>query len=511
MAVYDIGRLELVFVAPASEEKVLASRFFVGAGSFEETTLPDGTVYYGADVEADRGRQKQKILFAFARGRFILATGEQLMLRALANLNGRSRADRLSDEPSFRTLSREVAPHFATVWVDQTRLNDDYYFKHYWAMGDASALKGIRAGLFDFEMREGSWLERREFLTEGRQRKTGALSAEDVRELAGAIPADAAYARLRVLADEDSSASSLVRDAILDRTPEDAGAGAARGGLHEEFDPVSEAGAGDSWYGDYTYLDGDYDELIDERSDEGGEAKGGRVGAEVKAAAELERVLARARPSQGALAESPLAREGPLFVEFRRLAVLRLEDPAGLDRRALEDSVASLAAGSLTVAGAGRGPGWSDAGEGARRRRELELPMLGWKLCYAVRGRQLFVSNDAAFLDAALAGGGGAARAGADAGFAPDDLTVVNLARREQSFDGVFGRLDAGRVGGYLASRGREASGGQGSASEEFFSGNVASLLDAASAVGRVEVRRRSTPGRLHEEVELLLSSEPAH
>src|SRR5438128_9116202 len=63
VAVYDIGRMELVFVAPVDAEKALAARFFQDADRFEKTELPDGTVYYSSDVEADRGRQKQKILF----------------------------------------------------------------------------------------------------------------------------------------------------------------------------------------------------------------------------------------------------------------------------------------------------------------------------------------------------------------------------------------------------------------------------------------------------------------
>src|SRR5205085_11820379 len=179
-----------------------------------------------------------------------------------------------SDDPSFRTLSGEVVPHFAAVWVDQTKLNGDYYFKHYWAMGDASNLKGVRAGLFDFEMREGSWLERREFLIEGGQRRVAALSPQDVQELSGAIPRDAVYARLRVFGEGEGVASSLIRNTILDRAPEDERGGVRSARLHEEFDPATEGGTGDSWGEDYSYLGGDYDEAIDDTSDaEEGEVK----------------------------------------------------------------------------------------------------------------------------------------------------------------------------------------------------------------------------------------------
>ncbi len=488
LAVYDIGRMELVFVAPVGEEKVMAARLFQNADDFEKTELKDGTAYYSRDVEADRGRQKQKILFAYARGRFVLATEEKLMLRTLANVSGRSRADRLSDDPSFKTLSREVAPHLASVWVDQTRLNADYYFKHYWTMSGASALKGIRAGLFDFEARDGSWLERREFLLEGGRRPTASLSARDAQELSGRVPSDAAYVRLGVL--KGAAASSLVRNVISDRAPDEVVDDGDPGRLHEEFDPVRGGRTDYSWGDDYSYLDGDYDEAIDDPSDseEGGESfdEGG-------AAARLEQVLAAARPSAGGAAEAPSVNDGPLFVEFRRLAVLRLEDPGRFDANSFEEAAASVAVGPLTAAGTAATLRWSDAGSGARRRRELEMPMLGWKLCYALRGRDLLVSNDAAFLDAALDGGGKAASVRADGRDRYDELTVIRLDRRAAAFDGVFSKLGEKRS---------EAA-GRGTTAEDFFTGNVAGLLDATAPLARVEIRRRSAPGRLHEEVEL--------
>jgi hypothetical protein len=512
LAVYDIGRMELVFVAPVGEEKALAARFFQSKEEFDETELPDGTVYYAHDVEADRGRQKQKILFAFVKGRFVLATGEQLLLRTLANINGRSRSDKLSDDPAFKTLSGEFAPHLVTVWVDQSKLNGDYYFKHYWAMGDAARLSSLRAGLFDFEMRDGSLLERREFLTQGEARRDATPRAQVLGELASSIPKDAAYARVRVL--DGEAAASLVKDTLLDRLPADGGKGRARGWAHEDFDPSDED---DDSYSrsNYSYLGDDYDSAINDAPDE--EDAGGESGDD-KAVAELERVLAAARPLAAANVESPLAQDGPLFVEFRRAAVLALANPGGLDRRALERALESLVAGRLTVGGAAAGLLWSDGGDGARRWRELGLPMLGWKLCYELRGGELFVSNDAALLSAALEGGGDARRQQADAARGSDDLTVIRFDRRAQAFDRVFAKLDARRVAAYTPARGDddgqsgeqngESSPASSSASEEFFSGNVASLLDAASPVKRVEIRRRSAPGRLYVEVDLILDKD---
>jgi hypothetical protein len=96
-----------------------------------------------------------------------------------------------------------------------------------------------------------------------------------------------------------------------------------------------------------------------------------------------------------------------------------------------------------------------------------------------------------------------------NARLAPDDLTVIRLDRRRDAFDAVFDKLDAKRINDSRARRGGGVvSGDRSHASEEFFSGNVASLLDAASPISRVEIRRRSMPGHLREEIKLSMTGD---
>src|SRR6185436_8318626 len=64
IAIYDIGRLDMIFIAPMSEEKIMATEFFKSKDQFEAIELPDSTTYYRHEVEADRGRQKQMLVFA---------------------------------------------------------------------------------------------------------------------------------------------------------------------------------------------------------------------------------------------------------------------------------------------------------------------------------------------------------------------------------------------------------------------------------------------------------------
>ena len=57
VGIYDIGKLDLLFVAPVSDEKVALTQFFKSKDQFEELEAPDGTPYYSQTVEADRGRK----------------------------------------------------------------------------------------------------------------------------------------------------------------------------------------------------------------------------------------------------------------------------------------------------------------------------------------------------------------------------------------------------------------------------------------------------------------------
>ncbi|MEP7343482.1 MAG: hypothetical protein ABI977_37530, partial [Acidobacteriota bacterium] len=214
IAVYDIGKLDLMLIAPMSDAKFAACRFVQGKDQFEEVELPDGTTYYLHDVEADRGRQKQHIAFAQVKGRFVLATSERLLLRTIANLNGQGKKERLkdslADEPSFQALSKTVEPHFVTVWVEQTKLNDDWYFKHYWLMSDVDELKNMRAGMFDLEMQAGKWIERREFLLNGKvapvfNNAEAALSKQTLQTIEKIVPADVPFVQLRSISGNASA------------------------------------------------------------------------------------------------------------------------------------------------------------------------------------------------------------------------------------------------------------------------------------------------------------------
>jgi len=501
VAVYDIGKLDLVFIAPLSDEKIALTQFFNKKDQFEEIESPAGDVYYRQAVEADRGRQKQVIAFAALNGRFILATNESLLLRTIANVNRKTPKDMLAADPAFASLSHKVKPHFVTVWVDQAKLNDDYYFKHYWLMQDVAQLKGIRAGMFDLDQQKGRWIERREFLTTGKDQAAGAaIPNAELKRLYAMAPDDAPFVRVRALASHPELPATVVRDTLFDTTPDESGQTSESWSWDSyDNDDFYSDDSYDQEYG-YEYLGRHYDTSIDDPYDarvtEPEEPGSNPLAAELERqySTNMKAALAPARPSSALLTTKPHMTDGPLFVEFRRAAIIHLQSAGNLRRDLLEKAIALAAQSRLTVAGRGSEPSWENRTEGEHAWRQLRLPMLGWEICYTIKDGELIVANSAELLKTVLDAPANKRELPVDA---TDDLIVIRFDQRKSAFDDIMKTLDQDAVAPDTNPQ---------KLAETFFSGNIGSLLDVASDVNRVEITRRASPDGLHVEIHFVLN-----
>src|ERR1051325_7795008 len=378
LAVYDIGQFNLVFIAPLSEEKIALTQFFTNKDRFEEIKGPDGAVYYRQAFEADHGRQKQVLAFATLDGRFILASDENLLLRTIANINHPKSKDSLADDPAFTKLSQKLKPHFVTVWVDQAKLNHDYYFRHYWLLQNMDQLKGIRAGMFDLEQQKDRWIERREFLTTANDHPSSTpIPDGELKRLYSMVPEDAPFVRLRKVTSDPAMPAALVRDTLFDNQPDATERTSAswswRSYEGEDFYPD------DDW--SYPEIDSRYDSLIndpyDARISKREEPGGNPLASEVEHQffTNLQTALAPARPSSVVLATRPHSTDGPLFVEFQKAAIIHLQSAGNLRRDLLERGIALAAQGRLTIAGKDSEPVWESSNDGEHMWRELHLPL----------------------------------------------------------------------------------------------------------------------------------------
>jgi hypothetical protein len=503
VAVYDIGQLDLVFIAPLSEEKTALTQFFNSRDQFEEIETPGGAIYYRQAVEADRGRQKQVLAFATLNGRFILSSNENLLLRTIANINRQNSKDTLAADPAFTSLSRKLKPHFVTVWVDQAKLNQDYYFKHYWLPQNVDQLQGIRAGMFDLEQQKGRWIERREFLTNGKDHPITPISTAELQRLYSMVPTDAPLVRVRTVANNPSLPGTLLLDTLFDASPNVTGYTSESWSWQSySSDDFYSDDSDDEDYDRYSYLDNRYDSSIDDAYDarvsEPEEPGGNPVAVELEQQffTNVQAALASARPSTAVMATRPHTTDGPLFVEFRRAAIIHLQMAGNLKRDLLEQAIALAAQGRLTVAGKGSEPEWENRKDGKHAWRQLRLPMLGWEICYAIKDGELIVANSAELLQSVL--DSSSQKPLELAVDVTDDLTIVRLDQRKSAFDDIMNRLDKD-----AAQQPPETE----KISEAFFSGNISSLLDVASDLNRIEITRRTSSNGMHEEIHFVLNS----
>jgi len=518
IAVYDIGRLDLVVIAPLGDAKFAATQFFQNKDNFEESEAPGGAIYYLSDVEADKGRQKQQIGFAQLKGRFVLATSEKLLLRAIANIGanigGQAKKDRMTDDPSFQSLSKTTTPHFMTVWVNQTKLNDDWYFKRYWAMRNAEDLKNIRAGIFDLESQKNRWVERREFLLDGRAPNPGAaLSKQSLQQIERIIPSDAPFAQIRAVGGDQNAAVEMVRDALFDGKVEASKDSSDWSWTRYDDGDFEVASEDEDYYGDsrYSYLSDRYNLEVDDPDDAGERGAGDiddaaiRLKGEERFSTALRSALQPARPSVAAKIANPHAVEGPLFAEFRRAAIIALDNPPALDQAALERAITGLAASRLMIAGAQASFEWNSRSANGAEWREMRLPMLGRAVGYGLRGRHLIMSNNAELLASLMTGV--QSKREIQTQSPVHELTVIRLGERKTAFDQIFAKLDEPRINAYWKERrSKEIKHlGPNEPSMEFFSGEIASLLDVATPVEQIRIQRSYAGGRLREEVAAIL------
>lgn len=505
IAVYDIGKMEMVFIAPVADEKIAATMFFQNPENFEPTQLSDDIIYYSREVEADRGRQRQKILFANLKNRFVLATSENLLLRALENIGGKARKDRLSDEPAFADLAKRLDPHLATVWVDQAKLNEDWYFKHYWALRNIAELKALRAGMFDFEMSEDKLIERREFLlAENNDSRDRKITAGESAELKSFVPPDAPFFRLQSINGKPAQAATHLRDAIIDRKPviEPAKSG-GRWIAYDSFAESSNYGDGE----DYYYLDSaKFDELIDEddRTETINDEKR-RDNDSEQFENNLRRILSAGQMSAVVNVFRPREREAALFTQFEKAAVFYLNSPEKLDREALEDSLLMISAKDLAVAGERLDVIWNSQNEAKFAWRELKFPALNREICYAARGSALVITNSSELLKTLLIYHETAAPAEKLAeklSESFDQLSVIRLEQRAPAFDAPMRRL-------FNEENKHQLQSGKANESADFFTGSVGSLLTATNQAKQIEIKRSAAGRFLSVEVVIALKENP--
>lgn len=467
LALYDVGKLEFVFIAPLSDEIFAATKFAKNRGKFSEEILDDGTIVYRAAVEADRGRQKQELIFAGAKGRFILATSEKLLARTLNNINGKQAKNRLIDEPSFSALKDKIKPHIASVWVNQAALNVDYYFKRYWLMSEVEDLKNIRAGIFDFEMQEGKLIERRKFLL-NETVNIARVKPSQANEMLSLLPERVPFYRLQTA--DDKTIDKTIRETLFGRQI------VAKKNQRRYYNFSFDYDYYES--GSYYHLGEKFDEAVDDLEEE-------EIIEKNEANADFSQFLQSAKPQAILNFTEPKILPAPMFVEFQQAAIFHLASPLSFKRELFEAAIAQKFSDQTMISAPGVKLNWETKSENNFAWRELRSPMLGWQTSYGLRGDKLILTNNAELLRQIITAQN--PEKPTDFNISLSGLTVINLQQRENAYDRIFAELAGKNV------------------ADDFFTRNIKSLLDSASDLARIEIRDNFSAKFYEQEIILTL------
>jgi hypothetical protein len=497
LGIYDIGRLNLLFIAPLSNEKLLASKFIQNKEHFEEIELSDGIKYYRVEIESNNGEDNQTIVFAALNQSLIVATNEELLLRTLSNINGTSKNDRLSQDGAFNKLTKLITPHLITVWVDQEKLNNDWYFKHYWIGRNIKDLKSIRAGIFDFEKHADHWIEHREFLYKDRmENRSSKIGTEDIDRIMKFIPSNAPYFKIYDLMNKEEEVVNSLQSTLFENVEikNRSERKSWNWNYYDDSDFAVESCEDEYQYGYscYSSLNYKFNLTIDDPDDAG--IKGDKdaeyndflIDTRKNLISDLDLIFKRTDIKHTAKVVSPKANGGPLFVEFRKAAILSMKSSASFDSQAFENALSSFAKAQLTINGSIAEFNWSTKELNGTDWRQLDLPMLGREICYKYMDQELIVTNSNGLIKEMLSlNKSNSLKNYSDTNI--HDVTVIRFNQREEAFDKVVKVLNE---------REEDAE-----SSQDFFSDNISSLLDVVSQVDEVQIERSKYVDRLSEKI----------
>ncbi len=473
-AVYDIGKLEFVFVAPMSEEKILASTFFTNSSNFQEIKLSDGTVVYKLETMVDRQRQNQKIFFTSFRGRFILATSEKYFLQTLEIIQGKTKNNRLSEAPNFKRLADKTTPNLVTVWLNQTSLNADWYFKHYGLISDNEKLKNLQSGMFDFELQTEKLVEKRVFLTNS-EISVKNIKPEISNSLLKLIPENIPFYQIKLA--EPASAAELISEILFNGKVSD---------KYQTSENPRTKYFFDDWGQSYSYqsLGSDFGKQIDENEDESTDNQDLIVKNQTL---QLSQSIGKTQPVTLAKLSSPQSLPSPLFFDNRQAVIISVQKRGEFDGELLEKSINAIAENHLTVGNLNAEFDWKDLPIDEFKVRQLKMPSLGWSIFYALKNNQLILANSEELMTQILTES--KARPKFDNSFS--EFSSIDLTRRESAYDDIFIQI--------AGAENRPTS-------SDFFAGNIAGLLEVISAVEKIEIKQKSEQDFLDEEIDFILT-----
>ncbi len=487
VAMYDIGKLELVFVTEIPRERAIATALFKNAPKFQERSS-DGLSYYVRDITTDGGRLNQEFCFAYTEGKLIVTTAEGLMIRALKNAKEAATDDSLI---SAVTANAEVAgtgfaTHDVTMWLDQAKLNKNRYFTANWIHGNAAngrnPLANIEGGILDLQITKEGILERRWFKVAS---GTGEIKNLEGKQLAGLnrfAPADAQLIEAQA---PGEALGPAVSQALFGKLPDlQPSAPQIPDHTSSRSDDEDEGG---KHTGRYSSLDARFDKDVDDEQTQTAEGVASKPGEQLEK--NLAALLGAISPSGYLeLARSKMDARKP-FVRFERAVVIEMQSTDALDRAGFERTITDELRARFVVKGVDPKLEWQEeAGI-----RYLAQSLMEQGSAYAVSDKFLVLASSREFARDILEAGSGLQILSTSIEGPVEFYAQIRITAASSVFDKLMSKLD-----GRVETSGADASDKEGEREVKFFSENLPGLI-AATAFREMSVIRTSSQGAMLE------------
>lgn len=504
IAVYDLGRLEMVVASEMAQPKAYATTLFANAKNFDERTTPSGTAYFIREFGADGGRTLQRVGFAYAGGKLILASSESLLQRTLENAGAKQDSDRLSDETAVTIAkSHGFVPHDVTLWLNQSKLNANHYFKSYWIHDNVAELSKYQTGLIDLQLTANEWRERRWFVlssAEGEQSgesqaaRNGTPRSDPLVTLARFAPTNAQLMEAQPTHANDPRFAESVSTALFGELPNTKPIAAPP--PTTQRDPASGSEEDTQVAGRYRHLDSRFDrDIDDEAAVKLANDVNERVEATKRFTAGLAPVFADARPVAYAVFQSPQLAADGLFVKFNRAVVVEMASGNALDTRKLEAAITAELDSRFVIGGAPERIAWQ-AEKGVRNLRQTLLEQGG---AYAVSGNKVIIASNQEYCASLLAQANMAATYKIELTAPLSRFALVRPALIRPVFVKLSRVLDAKATSPETAEQTGNEEGEGSSGAIAFFSDNLVSLLDVAQRLREASYESAVSGGVLQE------------
>jgi hypothetical protein len=546
LSVYDIGKLELVFVTEIPRAKAIQSALFKAAPHFEQRSA-SGASYYVHEVTTDGGRLNQEFCFAYSGSKLIVTTTEGLMARALGAATAAGADSLLSDVLASGKQAPGFSAHNITLWVDQAKLNKNRHFINYWIYhntgeSEDNSISNIENGLIDLDLGSDGMRERRWFVLKAgdapKPAGKASISAEDAAGLMRFAPAGVGMAEVNGPPRSNQGLGEAVSRTLFGKLPDESATGT---GTPNTTTSTQETN-GEQRSDRYSQLDERFDMDVDDdtgvqsaaaavpsaasaSTSPGINRSGSNSGSAADPAKRFGNNIAAFLDSIAPAGYCEIVRStttgldaGKPFVGFERAVVIQMKSGATVDRTLLERTITDELRSRFIIAGVQPPLEWKD--EAAVR--YLAQSLLEQGSSYCVSGKYLVLTSSKEFARDILRAASTTAKPVAPAApklTGPVDLyAVIHIADAKPVFDSLMAKLDRGAS----QSDATATSGTDGTTNEDqsqddqsqdddtqkgdqkkevkFFSDNISSFIKA-SAIREVRLQRATTGSVMSERV----------